>query len=81
MATYLKNIRIINGKNDSVIENGHVVIKGEYIDKVSRNPIKFQEGKVINCTGKTLLPGLIDTHVHLSGDASPSVLDKFKDTD
>lgn len=63
---------LINPGNKQVLENALVVMEGDRIklvsDKVTELPGK--DAKVIDCTGKFLLPGYIDTHVHFfqSGD-------------
>src|SRR5699024_7831352 len=82
MKTYIKDIRIIDGKSSIPIENGYVLLNNKYIEYVSDKPLEENTTyKVIDGNGKTLLPGLIDTHVHLSGDASPNLLEGFKDPD
>lgn len=61
------NARIITMENDAVIENGAVVVEGNKIKSVgSMAEVRIPSGaKVIDCTGKTIMPGLIDVHGHL----------------
>jgi imidazolonepropionase-like amidohydrolase len=62
---------VINPADGKVLPNATVVIDG---DKIERVAIGKQDaaslGKQIDCTGKFILPGYIDTHVHFfqSGD-------------
>ena len=62
---------VINPADGKVLPNATVVIDG---DKVERVAIGKQDaaslGKQIDCVGKFILPGYIDTHVHFfqSGD-------------
>lgn len=42
-----------------------VLIEGERIREVSSRPIKSAGATVIDCGGHTLMPGLIDGHVHV----------------
>jgi imidazolonepropionase-like amidohydrolase len=62
---------VINPADGKVLPNATVVIDGDKIERVS---IGKQDaatlGKQIDCTGKFILPGYIDTHVHFfqSGD-------------
>jgi imidazolonepropionase-like amidohydrolase len=62
---------VINPADGKVMPNATVVIDG---DKIERVAVGKQDaaalGKQINCTGKFILPGYIDTHVHFfqSGD-------------
>jgi hypothetical protein len=63
----LKNIRIISMKGAQIIEKGTVLIKdGKFVavDKVEDVNIPG-EAKVMDMTGKTIMPGLIDLHDHL----------------
>lgn len=62
-----RNARIITMKGDQVIEKGTVVVDGNRIVAVGpaaavRVP---REAHVIDCTGKTIMPGIIDVHGHL----------------
>ena len=61
----LKNGRIIDPVN-SVDGQGDVLIKkGKIIAITSSGKGKNTDAHVIDCTGKYILPGLIDMHVHL----------------
>ena len=44
-----------------------VLVKGNYIDSVSSTPIEAADAMVIDASGKTLMPGLIDAHAHITG--------------
>src|SRR5260370_30827452 len=44
-----------------------VLVKDNYIDTVSSTPINFQDATVIDVDGRTLMPGLIDAHAHITG--------------
>ncbi len=58
------NARIITMKGNEVISNGTVLVEGNKIKAVGRN-ISIPSGtKVINCSGKTIMPGMIDAHAH-----------------
>lgn len=62
-ATVIKNVRIFDG--DRVIQNSAVVIENGRISAVGRK-VKILEGaEVLDGKGQTLLPGLIDAHVHV----------------
>ncbi|KAK4497003.1 hypothetical protein PRZ48_011452 [Zasmidium cellare] len=63
MASFLiKDVRIFDG--EAVIDNGSVLVKDGKIAEVSTTPIDFN-GKIISRSGHTLVPGLIDAHVHI----------------
>ena len=58
MFTYLKQGTVINQKKNILIEN-------DLIKEVSNEDISLPEGcNVIDCEGLTILPGVIDPHVH-----------------
>jgi imidazolonepropionase-like amidohydrolase len=58
--------RIITMKGDEVIENGTVLVEGNLIKAIGKsNEITIPAGaKIIDATGKTILPGFIDAHAH-----------------
>jgi imidazolonepropionase-like amidohydrolase len=45
----------------------HVVVKDGYIHSVSSTPINGGDATVIDVGGRTLMPGLIDAHAHITG--------------
>ena len=59
--------RIIDGYGGPVIENGVILIAGERIVRVGRaSEIPVPAGAtVVDANGHTVMPGLIDMHVHL----------------
>lgn len=68
MLLALTNARLIDGKG-GMIPRGTVLVEGDRILAVSADAGVPDGAKVLDCTGKTVMPGLIDVHVHLvSGD-------------
>lgn len=57
--------RIITMKGDEVIENGTIIIDKNKIVSVGANTAVPEDAKVINASGKTIMPGIIDVHGHL----------------
>ena len=52
---------------------GTVVLRGERVEEVQRGAVRVVAGEVRSLPGRTILPGLIDAHVHvLSGAAPPA---------
>jgi imidazolonepropionase-like amidohydrolase len=45
----------------------NVLVKGNRIASVSAQPVSAPEAKVIDVGGRTLMPGLIDAHAHITG--------------
>jgi imidazolonepropionase-like amidohydrolase/Tol biopolymer transport system component len=62
-----KNARIITMKGDQVIERGTVLVEGNIIKAVgpAASVTIPANTKVIDCSGKTIMPGIIDVHGHL----------------
>lgn len=63
----IQNARIFVG-NGKVIESGAVLVRGGKIDNVYEGSFpdaKSLNAEPIDAAGKTVLPGLIDVHVHL----------------
>ena len=56
---------VINPADGKVMPNATVVINGDKIERVSMGKQNADSlGKQIDCVGKFIIPGLIDTHVH-----------------
>ena len=62
----LTHATIINPASSAVIRDGTIVIEGDHIATVGPpNDTKIPQGaRTVDCTGKFILPGYIDTHVH-----------------
>ena len=67
--TVLKAARMFDGKSDSVVQPGVVVITGDKITSVGG--AVPAGAKVIDLGDVTLLPGFIDSHTHLSMAFNP----------
>lgn len=64
-----KNVKIITcNSQDEVIHNGMVVVEGDKITAVhqSVHTGEFKEAEIIDLNGKTMLPGLVNSHIHMS---------------
>ncbi len=65
MATTLfKNARIFDGTSADCPEGMYVYVEGELIREVSEHPIRVAAAHTIDVRGRTLMPGLIDAHIH-----------------
>ena len=60
----ITNARVIDG-TDNVIEEGSVVVEGGRIVSVAEGPADAAGAQQIDAAGMTVMPGLIDTHVHV----------------
>ena len=61
MAVLLKNARVVTADSDAVCD---ILIEGETIAAIGRN-LAAAGAEEIDCTGKIVMPGGIDPHVHL----------------
>ncbi len=59
-----KNARVFDGVNEDCQEGMQVLVEGDRIREVSATPIKSSDAQVIDVAGRTLMPGLIDAHIH-----------------
>lgn len=75
----LVGARLIDGTGADPIENGVLVFEGERILAVGRqDDVQLPRGAtVIEAEGMTVLPGLIDCHVHLAGQWGYDLLRKL----
>ena len=66
-ATVFEGARLITGDGSAPIENAAFVVEGSRFTQVGRaGQIKAPAGAArVNLAGKTVIPGLIDTHTHM----------------
>ena len=60
-----KNAKLLDPHAEELEGGVSVLVEGESIREVSGKPIKTTNADVIDCKGRTLMPGLIDCHVHV----------------
>ena len=60
----LINARVIDGTGE-VYDGATLAISGERIESIVRGPGPFESSAQIDLQGKTVLPGLINTHIHI----------------
>jgi len=65
--TLFTNARLVLGGFAELQASFHVLVKGAYIHTVSPHPLDRGDATVIDVAGRTLMPGLIDAHCHITG--------------
>ncbi len=71
-----ENVRIFDGKSDRLSGPVHVLVEGNRIARISTTPINLPavaSVTLVSGRGATLMPGLIDVHVHLTFGAMTMV--------
>ena len=59
------NARIITMNGDEVIENGTIVVEGNTITALGADVTAPAGAKVVDVSGKTIMPGIVDVHAHV----------------
>lgn len=60
-----RNLHLLDPHWDAPRGGYEVLVEGDTIREVSAKPIKAKDAQVIDCGRRTLMPGLIDSHVHV----------------
>src|SRR5260370_23727262 len=61
---HFKNCTVLDTVAGALLPGHNVVVEGETIREVSDRPVKSARATVIDLKGRTLMPGLVDAHVH-----------------
>ena len=56
---------VFDGVSDKLSKTTNVLVEGNLIKQISTDPIMADGATVIDGGGRTLMPGLIDAHVHM----------------
>lgn len=62
----ITNARIFDGKSKQLTDSMSVLIEGNKISKIAKSISLPKDATVIDANGRTLAPGFIDAHVHLT---------------
>ena len=61
-----RNFELMDASRHDERRGGHeILVEDDRIMEVSEKPIKASGATAIDCGGRTLMPGLIDAHVHV----------------
>ncbi|MEQ1864124.1 MAG: amidohydrolase family protein [Micropepsaceae bacterium] len=60
-----RNLSLLDPRWNDARGGYEVLVEGDRIREVSDKPIKSADARVVDCGGRTLMPGLIDCHVHV----------------
>jgi imidazolonepropionase-like amidohydrolase len=73
----LKAARMFDGRSDRTIENGVVIVEGSRIREVGANLAIPAQATALDLGDATILAGFIDSHTHLTDEASENWLADF----
>ncbi|MEX5413659.1 metal-dependent hydrolase family protein [Atlantibacter hermannii] len=59
------NATLVDGVSDTALKNHQLLVEDGRISQISASPIDAPSATVVDLKGKTLMPGLIDCHVHV----------------
>ena len=66
----IKNVNVVDVQTGKIAGRQNVLISGNTIQQITSKPITHKNATVINGTGKFLIPGLWDMHVHVFANAA-----------
>jgi predicted amidohydrolase YtcJ len=78
MRTHLKNARLIDGTGAGPVDSASVIIERDTIvhaGPLARGNEPTGETRVIDVAGKSVIPGLIEAHLHLSYNNVKAIAD------
>lgn len=64
-ALHFKNFALLEPEFGELRGGYELLVEGDTIRELSDRPITSASAEVIDCGGRTLMPGLIDSHVHV----------------
>lgn len=78
--TVFEGARLIVGDDSAPIENATFLVRdGQIMQVGSMGDVPVPEGAtIVNLTGKTVMPGIVDTHTHLRTDARDTLIEDLQ---
>ncbi|PAW09458.1 amidohydrolase [Vibrio sp. V1B] len=74
MSIVIKNANVFNGVDEQLLKNVDLLIENNLITQIGKVDDSHAE-QIIDAEGKTVMPGLIDAHVHITLSAGFNELD------
>jgi imidazolonepropionase-like amidohydrolase len=69
--TFFRDVRVFDGRSDRLSDRTNVLVRGETIADIGPGVQASSGARVVDGRGRTLMPGLIDVHVHMTFSALP----------
>ena len=68
MPSYLfENANVVLDGHAELVRSLRILVNGDRIEMVTRDPVECPGATVIDVAGRTVMPGLIDAHAHITG--------------
>ena len=61
----IKNANVFDGTGSDLIEKANIIIEDGKVKEISTGKIKEKADQIIDAKGKTVMPGIINSHLHL----------------
>ena len=69
----LKNVNIVEVSSGKILKDKSITIKNGNIAKIGRFPNKLKNARILDLNGQYVIPGLIDTHIHVTAPHKNSI--------
>ena len=61
----IKNANVFDGTGSDLIKKANIIIEDGKVKEISTGKIKEKADQIIDAKGKTVMPGIINSHLHL----------------
>ena len=66
MTLLFRNFQLLEPEFGELRSGYELLVEGDKVKELSEKPIKAGQADVVDCGGRTLMPGLVDSHVHVT---------------
>ncbi|HMK79781.1 MAG TPA: amidohydrolase family protein [Xanthobacteraceae bacterium] len=66
MTLLFRNFQLLEPEFGELRGGYELLVEGDKVKELSEKPIKAGQADVVDCGGRTLMPGLVDSHVHVT---------------
>lgn len=71
MKLLIQNADVFDGRHEALLRHAHIVIQNNHVEEISAEEVSTGGfDQVFDARGNVVIPGLIDSHVHLSSTAT-----------
>jgi imidazolonepropionase-like amidohydrolase len=71
---------LIDGAGADPVEDGAVLVEnGKVVEVGTASTVRSTGAEVVDAGGRTIMPGLIDAHIHIGSDGNPNPMRRLKE--